>query len=52
MLEEKMSAEMVLITPFGEKTHRVAYGGPPRSLARWVANLALNWLRTIVQEAP
>ncbi len=39
------SADMVLITPSGEKKHRITYGGPPRSLPHWAANLALNWLR-------
>jgi hypothetical protein len=34
-----------MITPRGEKTHRITYGGPPRSLPRWAMNLALNWLR-------
>ncbi len=43
------SAEMVLITSHGEKTHRVTYGGPPRSLSLWAMNLALNWLRTTAQ---
>lgn len=47
---EHHSAEMVLITPRGEKTHRISYGGPPRSLPRWATNLALNWLRTSAQE--
>ena len=42
---EERSAEMALITPRGEKTHRITYGGPPRSLARWSVNLALDWLR-------
>ncbi|HSK87166.1 MAG TPA: hypothetical protein VK880_02345, partial [Anaerolineales bacterium] len=42
---EERAAEMALITPRGEKTHRITYGGPPRSLARWSVNLALNWLR-------
>ena len=46
------SAEMVLITPHGEKTHRITYGGPPRSLPQWAVNLALNWLRTMAQELP
>jgi hypothetical protein len=46
------SAEMVLITARGEKSHRITYGGPPRSLPEWAANLALNWLRTTVQELP
>ncbi len=47
---EHHSAEMVLITPRGEKTHHITYGGPPRSLPRWATNLALNWLRTSAQE--
>jgi competence/damage-inducible protein CinA-like protein len=46
------SAEMVLITTHGEKTHRITYGGPPRSLSQWAMNLALNWLRTTAQELP
>ena len=47
---DEHSAEMVLITPRGEKTHRITYGGPPRSLPRWATNLALNWLRTVALE--
>ncbi len=42
---EERSADMALITPSGEKTHHITYGGPPRSLARWSVNLALDWLR-------
>jgi nicotinamide mononucleotide (NMN) deamidase PncC len=44
------AAEMAMITPRGEKTHRITYGGPPKSLARWAMNLALNWLRTTLEE--
>ncbi len=44
------AAEMAMITPQGEKTHRITYGGPPRSLPRWAMNLALNWLRNFAQE--
>jgi competence/damage-inducible protein CinA-like protein len=47
---EHHSADMVLITPRGEKTHHIPYGGPPRSLPRWATSLALNWLRTTAQE--
>ncbi len=47
---EERSAEMAMITPRGEKTHRITYGGPPRSLPYWAVNLALNWLRTSVEE--
>ena len=45
MYLEQRAAAMALITPRGEKTHRITYGGPPRSLARWSVNLALDWLR-------
>ena len=48
---EERAAEMALITPRGEKTHRITYGGPPRSLARWSVNLALDWLRRRALEA-
>ena len=48
---EDHAADMAMITPRGEKTHRITYGGPPRSLPRWALNLALNWLRTVAQEA-
>ena len=47
---EERSAEMAMISSKGEKTHRITYGGPPRSLPRWAMNLALNWLRTTVEE--
>ena len=45
MYLEERAAEIALITPQGEKTHRITYGGPPRSLPRWSVNLALDWLR-------
>ena len=41
---------MAMITSKGEKTHRITYGGPPKSLPRWSMNLALNWLRTTLEE--
>jgi competence/damage-inducible protein CinA-like protein len=47
---EDRSAEMAMITPRGEKTHRITYGGPPRSLPYWAMNLALNWLRMTIEE--
>lgn len=47
---ETRSADMAMISPKGEKTHRITYGGPPRSLPRWSMNLALNWLRTTLEE--
>jgi competence/damage-inducible protein CinA-like protein len=47
---EERAAEMALIIPKGEKTHRITYGGPPRSLARWSVNLALDWLRRRAME--
>lgn len=50
MYLEERAAEMALITPGGEKTHRITYGGPPRSLARWSVNVALDWLRRRAME--
>src|SRR5215216_104593 len=50
MYLEERAATMALITPSGEKTHRITYGGPPRSLARWSVNLALDWLRRRAME--
>jgi hypothetical protein len=47
---EERAAEMAMITAKGEKTHHITYGGPPRSLPRWSMNLALNWLRTTLEE--
>jgi len=47
---EDRSADMALITPEGEKTHRVTYGGPPRSLPLWSVNLALDWMRRRAME--
>jgi len=44
------AAEMAMITSKGEKTHRITYGGPPKSLPRWSMNLALNWLRMTLEE--
>ncbi|MFN8401679.1 MAG: CinA family nicotinamide mononucleotide deamidase-related protein [Anaerolineales bacterium] len=47
---DERAAEMAMITSKGEKTHRITYGGPPKSLPRWSMNLALNWLRTVLEE--
>jgi len=47
---QERSAEMAMIGPRGEKTHRITYGGPPRSLPHWSMYLALNWLRMAVEE--
>jgi nicotinamide-nucleotide amidase len=48
---EERSAEIALITPIGEKTRRITYGGPPKSLANWSVNLGLNLLRTHAMKA-
>jgi hypothetical protein len=42
---ENRTADIALITPYGEKTHHISYGGPPRSVTGWATNLALDWLR-------
>src|SRR5215216_1709319 len=45
------AADIALITPQAEKTHHITYGGPPRSLARWSVNVALDWLRRRAMES-
>ena len=47
---EERSAVMGMITSKGEKSHKITYGGPPKSLPRWSMNLAINWLRTVLEE--
>jgi nicotinamide-nucleotide amidase len=48
--ENDRTAVIALVTPVEARSRRLTYGGPPRSLARWAANLALNWLRTSAEE--
>jgi hypothetical protein len=48
---ENRTADIALITPRGEKTHHISYGGPPRSVTRWAVNLALDWLRRRAMES-
>jgi len=48
---EHRTADIALITPHGEKTHHISYGGPPRSVPRWAVNLALDWLRRRARDA-
>jgi molybdopterin-biosynthesis enzyme MoeA-like protein len=43
--EEEQVIEQLLITPDGEQSRRLTYGGPPKYAPRWAGNLALNWLR-------
>jgi nicotinamide-nucleotide amidase len=47
---ENRTADIALITPRGEKTHHISYGGPPLSVTRWAVNLALDWLRHRARE--
>jgi nicotinamide-nucleotide amidase len=51
MYLQERAAEIALITPRGEKTHHITYGGPPRSLTRWSVNVALDWLRRRAMES-
>jgi hypothetical protein len=48
---ENRTADIALITPRGEKTHHLTYGGPPRSVTRWAVNFALDWLRRKATDA-
>ncbi|MEW6404990.1 MAG: molybdopterin-binding protein [Chloroflexota bacterium] len=47
---DEMAAEIVVITPRGEKSHHITYGGHPRNLARWAINFGLNMLRLRAEE--
>lgn len=47
---EERSAVMAMITPKGEKSHTITYGGPPKSLPQWSMNLTINWLRMTIEE--
>jgi competence/damage-inducible protein CinA-like protein len=46
---DDMAAELAIITPRGEKSQRITYGGHPRNLPRWAFNNALNLLRLEAQ---
>jgi len=46
---DSMTAEILVITPHGEKRHRLSYGGHPRNLPRWAINTGLNMLRRRAQ---
>ncbi|HCR71324.1 MAG TPA: competence/damage-inducible protein A [Anaerolineae bacterium] len=50
VFSEERSAVMAMITSKGEKSHKITYGGPPKSLPKWSVNLTINWLRTAVEE--
>ena len=46
---DDMADELGIITPRGEKSMRITYGGHPRNLPRWAFNNALNILRLEAQ---
>ena len=48
--EKETIIEQVLITPEGEESRRLSYGGPPKYAPRWAVNLALNWLRQTAEK--
>ncbi len=43
--DAETAIELHLVTPEGETSRRLTYGGPPKYAPRWAGNLALNWLR-------
>ncbi|MCL4824062.1 MAG: hypothetical protein KJZ57_07565, partial [Anaerolineales bacterium] len=47
--ESEQTVELCIVTPEGEKSRRLTYGGPPNLSPRWAGNTALNWLRTTAQ---
>jgi nicotinamide-nucleotide amidase len=48
--ENEQVIELHIITPDGEKSRRLTYGGPPNYSPRWAGNMALNWLRLTAGE--
>ncbi len=43
--ENEQIAELVLLTPDGEKIRSLRYGGHPKNALRWAPNIAINILR-------
>ncbi len=43
--EEEQIAELVLITPAGERKRTLSYGGHPQNVLRWAPSIAINILR-------
>jgi competence/damage-inducible protein CinA-like protein len=37
--------DLFMVTPEGEKSRKLTYGGPPNYSPRWAGNAALNWMR-------
>ena len=48
--EKEPVIEQILITPAGEESRRLGYGGPPKHAPRWAINLGLNWLRQTAEK--
>lgn len=47
--EDEQLAELVLLTPAGEKIRTLRYGGHPQNALRWAPNIAINILRRAAQ---
>ncbi|MBT3321410.1 MAG: competence/damage-inducible protein A [Anaerolineae bacterium] len=43
--EDALTAELVLLTPKGNKIRTLRYGGHPKNALRWAPNIAINILR-------
>ncbi len=48
---EQRTVHLLLITPDGEQTRDLTYGGPHANVPRWASNLALDWLRLAAGDA-
>ena len=49
---DEMKAEIAVITPHGEDTRVLSYGGHPRNLPRWAMNTGLHLLRRQAETKP
>ncbi|MEW5830471.1 MAG: CinA family nicotinamide mononucleotide deamidase-related protein [Chloroflexota bacterium] len=47
---ERRTVHILMITPDGEQSRDLTYGGPHANVPRWASNLALDWLRLAAGE--
>ncbi len=47
--DDEQIAEVVLLTPDGEKTRTLRYGGHPQNALRWAPSIAINILRRAIE---
>jgi len=46
--EKRTEVEICLITPQGEQSKQLHFGGHPKNAPRWATNMALDWVRLTI----